>query len=176
MMLFLIRFLHQTTTASAQLLRVPGLFLIRFLHQTTTITRYIITLSRLFLIRFLHQTTTQRGRVGGEWLLFLIRFLHQTTTNNEIGFLLCSCSLFDFYIKPQPGEFPYIPTAVVPYSISTSNHNHSCLFQRIFPLFLIRFLHQTTTGGAARYRHAGVVPYSISTSNHNNVLYILFIV
>ncbi len=37
-------------------------------------------------------------------LLFLIRFLHQTTTTWWCCGLSLRCFLFDFYIKPQPGE------------------------------------------------------------------------
>ena len=43
-----------------------------------------------------------RLRTSASNRLFLIRFLHQTTTC-LVRYLLCTCcSLFDFYIKPQP--------------------------------------------------------------------------
>ena len=78
-----------------------------------------------------------------------------------------SCSLFCFYIKPQParelgaggGVVPYFVSTsnhntsmaqtsmaqVVPYFVSTSNHNSRCPILIKMQLFLILFLHQTTT-------------------------------
>ena len=77
---------------------------------------------------------------------------------------------------------------VVSYSISTSNHNLSLLLLMLLRLYLIPFLHQTTTkysDADAVYRcilfhfyikpqqrcrwcwRCRVVSYSISTSNHN---------
>ena len=55
------------------------------------------------------------------------------------------CTLFCFYIKSQPYENHNVPTSVVPYSASTSNHN---------PVRGDDVLDD-------------VVPYSASTSNHN---------
>ena len=56
--LYLILFLHQTTTAVALLACIHSLYLILFLHQTTTVVWKLRTLPRLYLILFLHQTTT----------------------------------------------------------------------------------------------------------------------
>ncbi len=55
--------------------------------------------------------------------LFLIHFLHQATTHTKNTFSLCRCSLFIFYIKPQPTTGFFLPDFVVPYSFSTSSHN-----------------------------------------------------
>ena len=60
------------------------------------------------------------------------------------------CSLFDFYIKPQPLCYVSVINLVVPYSISTSNHNAVQILCKC----------------------VWVVPYSISTSNHNLFLII----
>ena len=57
-----------------------GLFLILFLHQTTTKSYRRYNHNGLFLILFLHQTTTLQAGPVGDRLLFLILFLHQTTT------------------------------------------------------------------------------------------------
>ena len=121
----------------------------------------------LYLIPFLHQTTTGRHLVMISWLLYLIPFLHQTTTKNTASLCVCSCILFHFYIKPQL-ILPYYPDfhvvsysistsnhnhrdgssarrKVVSYSISTSNHNREAQIAQIAKLYLIPFLHQTTT-------------------------------
>ena len=55
---------------------------------------------------------------------------------------------------------------VVSYSISTSNHNVLLMVSKPSLLYLIRFLHQTTTCKGSNYFWL-VVSYSISTSNHN---------
>ena len=57
------------------------LFLILFLHQTTTVRVLQLIFDKLFLILFLHQTTTAQFVVDYDVRLFLILFLHQTTTN-----------------------------------------------------------------------------------------------
>ena len=77
------------------------LYLIEFLHQTTTNRERLIEYSRLYLIEFLHQTTTT---LRGERLfmeLYLIEFLHQTTTS-----VACPVDFLDFTVvlrwaKPQ---------------------------------------------------------------------------
>ena len=100
-MLFLILFLHQTTTRPMRLGAHLWLFLILFLHQTTTHGFFFDTDVELFLILFLHQTTTGANEIGVVIGLFLILFLHQTTTGcSEHPSVRC-CSLFCFYIKPQ---------------------------------------------------------------------------
>ena len=75
--------------------------------------------------------------------LFCFYIKPQQEINGDI--LLRCCSLFCFYIKPQLPEFVERYFGVVPYSVSTSNHN----------------IHTTV-----RNAHV-VVPYSVSTSNHN---------
>ena len=99
--LFIILFLHQTTTASVSRPLTELLFIILFLHQTTTAALGRSSDVELFIILFLHQTTTNGNDVSMNDKLFIILFLHQTTT---IGFsvlsfrsCLSSCS----YIKPQ---------------------------------------------------------------------------
>ena len=142
--------------------------------------------------------------------LYLIPFLHQTTTTRPILLTTVRCILFHFYIKPQPlmqSAFSSIVVSysistsnhnykirkgiainVVSYSISTSNHNLAVMSLGCKSLYLIPFLHQTTTHGqrprqvercilfhfyikpqpcALKAFCSRVVSYSISTSNHN---------
>ena len=79
-MLFIILFLHQTTTISLFSRNVAALFIILFLHQTTTLGCLSSHSVQLFIILFLHQTTTQNMVVMIQLQLFIILFLHQTTT------------------------------------------------------------------------------------------------
>ena len=55
------------------------------------------------------------------------------------------CILFHFYIKPQLLSTNIYIFNVVSYSISTSNHNCISVIRLIKVLYLIPFLHQTTT-------------------------------
>ena len=99
--LYLIPFLHQTTT-STRSNRCPGmLYLIPFLHQTTTIAPLLSLKARLYLIPFLHQTTTVLKTFLFLNMLYLIPFLHQTTTLGHLLKQQYRCILFHFYIKPQ---------------------------------------------------------------------------
>ena len=99
------------------------LYLIPFLHQTTTLISECWKFGELYLIPFLHQTTTGISSVFACAGLYLIPFLHQTTTTLNFITMLSRCILFHFYIKPQPRSAEKPRFFVVSYSISTSNHN-----------------------------------------------------
>ena len=145
MELFIILFLHQTTTAAFGSSSDVELFIILFLHQTTTLLPFWMISSPLFIILFLHQTTTESLTPRNLQRLFIILFLHQTTTRIEklpksfgclsscsyikpqlllnkttgISRCLSSCS----YIKPQPEQPRRSSRAVVYHLVPTSNHN-----------------------------------------------------
>ena len=98
---------------------------------------------------------------------------------------LSSCS----YIKPQLREVRSRKATVVYHLVPTSNHNCSLLADSVRKLFIILFLHQTTTMEVARLALAGclsscsyikpqhrwqslfckrVVYHLVPTSNHND--------
>ena len=81
-MLYLITFLHQTTTLRELRRQHRRLYLITFLHQTTTLLFGPKLRYWLYLITFLHQTTTYDIVRSYYGLLYLITFLHQTTTSH----------------------------------------------------------------------------------------------
>ena len=166
-LLFIILFLHQTTTLLWKLFSMIPLFIILFLHQTTTRFTPQPHTAMLFIILFLHQTTTLDLLEYGCGSLFIILFLHQTTTaflpSPSSSCCLSSCS----YIKPQQGQraanfinvvYHLVPTSnhnycttkphtakVVYHLVPTSNHNWFITFYSLYGLFIILFLHQTTT-------------------------------
>ena len=148
--LFIILFLHQTTTKTRHALFAYQLFIILFLHQTTTYGVGNIKYHELFIILFLHQTTTSKVLARSAIMLFIILFLHQTTT--EVVYVLCvncclsSCS----YIKPQPLDTTRFQSTVVYHLVPTSNHNIQKLILDNMLLFIILFLHQTTTARNVR--------------------------
>ena len=186
--LYLIEFLHQTTTRGRSGRSRLRLYLIEFLHQTTTVHNRVRGAILLYLIEFLHQTTTIRGCGWSSLRLYLIEFLHQTTTFWVPIQLYHRCILLNFYIKPQLSFAFCRYAAVVSYWISTSNHNHQRRRICEYMLYLIEFLHQTTTLDGKLLKSTGcillnfyikpqldvrmirgstVVSYWISTSNHN---------
>ena len=77
------------------------LYLIEFLHQTTTVLSEELFEVVLYLIEFLHQTTTIEVGSCIITMLYLIEFLHQTTTGERAACDGRGCILLNFYIKPQ---------------------------------------------------------------------------
>ena len=77
------------------------LYIFRFLHQTTTCNNIEQPVFLLYIFRFLHQTTTIAYSKFSLGVLYIFRFLHQTTTNrNSVSSIVC-CISFVSYIKPQ---------------------------------------------------------------------------
>ena len=77
--------------------------------------------------------------------LFIILFLHQTTTASLTPRNLQSCLSSCSYIKPQLKRIRYAEIVVVYHLVPTSNHNDGKEISVNDLLFIILFLHQTTT-------------------------------
>ena len=107
--------------------------------------RCVICANVLYIIMFLHQTTTIFFMINGNFLLYIIMFLHQTTTAISAGSSLLGCILSCSYIKPQRLRFLKRLKTVVYYHVPTSNHNFLKLRIITEALYIIMFLHQTTT-------------------------------
>ena len=122
-LLYIIPFLHQTTTECSISDNFGKLYIIPFLHQTTTACMKSKFQLELYIIPFLHQTTTSNRSVRDVTQLYIIPFLHQTTTQGFYIDTRKGCILFHSYIKPQPRTVLYVTLPVVYYSIPTSNHN-----------------------------------------------------
>ena len=78
--LYIVLFLHQTTTSDPLFRNEFQLYIVLFLHQTTTMQMCVNMCRELYIVLFLHQTTTDEvhGQLNG-WL-YIVLFLHQTTT------------------------------------------------------------------------------------------------
>ena len=87
--------------------------------------------------------------------LFIILFLHQTTTLFINIWLFMSCLSSCSYIKPQRRNVHGEAEDVVYHLVPTSNHNFLAYLTYSFTLFIILFLHQTTTGNANTQRIIG---------------------
>ena len=77
------------------------LYIVRFLHQTTTNKTNCYTSNWLYIVRFLHQTTTLQNKSPLRKPLYIVRFLHQTTTSPFIIMSIRGCISSVSYIKPQ---------------------------------------------------------------------------
>ena len=165
----------------------------------------------LFIILFLHQTTTRNKSTKHGKKLFIILFLHQTTTHRPLSRHPLGCLSSCSYIKPQQIVYGLINNhgclsscsyikpqlkngykelfQVVYHLVPTSNHNWRDHLRIAFRLFIILFLHQTTTSAfmhshkirclsSCSYikpqlilweiKNPVVVYHLVPTSNHNN--------
>ena len=77
--------------------------------------------------------------------LYIVRFLHQTTTNGALYICMARCISSVSYIKPQRLVSPLASGKVVYRPFPTSNHNDLSHLHRFIMLYIVRFLHQTTT-------------------------------
>ena len=121
--LYIILFLHQTTTLSGISCRSPLLYIILFLHQTTTL---------------IGSDQKKRGCISS----FSYIKPQPSESINESG----SCCISSFsYIKPQPDTRKMHYYNVVYHPFPTSNHNLQANHTLSVLLYIILFLHQTTT-------------------------------
>ena len=167
------------------------MYIVRFLHQTTTFDCNYLLPKMLYIVRFLHQTTTLLSLGYRPSPLYIVRFLHQTTTFLDGSQLSTCCISSVSYIKPQPVRPLPISMFVVYRPFPTSNHNISDYSYCTLPLYIVRFLHQTTTAAlkviffcscissvsyikpqplGASFRKRTVVYRPFPTSNHNHQL------
>ena len=122
-MLYIVLFLHQTTTHAFGLQASHGLYIVLFLHQTTTIALLVIPYRKLYIVLFLHQTTT------------VIKM-------NRV--YLCCISYYS-YIKPQLLRCThYIGYCCISYYSYIKPQLYPPL-KRLSKLYIVLFLHQTTT-------------------------------
>ena len=77
--------------------------------------------------------------------LYIVLFLHQTTTGDQSEDQFICCISYYSYIKPQLLVIGNYKKAVVYRTIPTSNHNHHTHCMPLFELYIVLFLHQTTT-------------------------------
>ena len=58
------------------------MYIVLFLHQTTTYMSFLLIFFQLYIVLFLHQTTTLSLLKSIIFKLYIVLFLHQTTTYN----------------------------------------------------------------------------------------------
>ena len=79
--------------------------------------------------------------------LYIVLFLHQTTTTAFCSVAHFSCISYYSYIKPQLELVRFRLFVVVYRTIPTSNHNPASESSLRVSLYIVLFLHQTTTIG-----------------------------
>ena len=78
-------------------------------------------------------------------MLYIVLFLHQTTTLARRASVASRCISYYSYIKPQPWKKDLYTISVVYRTIPTSNHNIKAILNSEKGLYIVLFLHQTTT-------------------------------
>ena len=156
------------------------LYIVLFLHQTTTVRsdrkelsscisyysyikpQPIILRNQLLYVVYRTIPTSNHNHLVTILLLiwlYIVLFLHQTTTIATTAPLPQSCISYYSYIKPQRSWLPYYPFIVVYRTIPTSNHNYLEYCNGKKRLYIVLFLHQTTTE-VLHNRHAhGCISY-----------------
>ena len=142
------------------------LYIVLFLHQTTTFKKYsLISYSCISYYSYIKPQLYTDSKTIGQvvyrtiptsnhnpslllillLLLYIVLFLHQTTTHNNIIQILNRCISYYSYIKPQLPVVMEVFRTVVYRTIPTSNHNCSRYTRLSDRLYIVLFLHQTTT-------------------------------
>ena len=122
-LLYIVLFLHQTTTGPSTQSSRYWLYIVLFLHQTTTTPLFDRATEGLYIVLFLHQTTTIGTNNLAAWWLYIVLFLHQTTTYLRSFSYRDRCISYYSYIKPQLSLRLFHCVVVVYRTIPTSNHN-----------------------------------------------------
>ena len=106
-----------------------------------------INLLLLYIVLFLHQTTTiSRSESLLSGCILYYSYIKPQLTHTECG-ISRSCISYYSYIKPQLVEISIGVCLVVYRTIPTSNHNLMACDTSCMPLYIVLFLHQTTTVG-----------------------------
>ena len=105
------------------------LYLIEFLHQTTTVEIASNAILELYLIEFLHQTTTCCCEGCCRWCCILLNFYIKPQPPFAAKRSVFSCILLNFYIKPQPYASPrktWLRCILLNFYIKPQHSNCTC--------------------------------------------------
>ena len=147
--------------------RYPGLYLIEFLHQTTTLYNTKTKYESCILLNFYIKPQPAPPWPVSIHCCILLNFYIKPQLSEKPSWKLVSCILLNFYIKPQRILNNLSILCVVSYWISTSNHN--LIFSTGNGHSVVSYWISTSNHNlqATGYSQLWVVSYWISTSNHN---------
>ena len=121
--LYIVRFLHQTTTAGHQGPCNRWLYIVRFLHQTTTVfstdEALVGCISSVSYIK--PQLTSGLSAIFDSCISSVSYIKPQLRGSHDTQFISCISSVS--YIKPQRVGQPLVDSRVVYRPFPTSNHN-----------------------------------------------------
>ena len=143
--LYLIPFLHQTTTLALRMIQRSGCILFHFYIKPQLGGFFISASSCCILFHFYIKPQLCWMCQFTCFCCILFHFYIKPQPTPLLDYEAIGCILFHFYIKPQLITCRGVCLAVVSYSISTSNHNFGTSHDTAKRLYLIPFLHQTTT-------------------------------
>ena len=143
--LYLIPFLHQTTTGSRIGNILFSCILFHFYIKPQLWSIYCFFCFRCILFHFYIKPQPCKSANIKGFGCILFHFYIKPQHIFSVVFRMLRCILFHFYIKPQLRQLQIVLCLVVSYSISTSNHNVFASNLCPHGLYLIPFLHQTTT-------------------------------
>ena len=143
-MLYILWFLHQTTTHGVQSQANTRCISFDSYIKPQLRTWLNLTMRVVYPLIPTSNHNYSSTAVQVRWL-YILWFLHQTTTSSRCVRCLCGCISFDSYIKPQLILHPWQHGGVVYPLIPTSNHNRQASRKTCGSLYILWFLHQTTT-------------------------------
>ena len=105
----------------------------------------------LYIVLFLHQTTTAtRQDILKQCCISYYSYIKPQLVGT-LYVISCCCISYYSYIKPQQKSKRFSKHRVVYRTIPTSNHNLSVPYNWNHELYIVLFLHQTTTWYALAY-------------------------
>ena len=121
--LYIILFLHQTTTLFQRKEYLHPLYIILFLHQTTTVQPYYLHLCCcISYYSYIKPQLSYQLMDGFRGCISYYSYIKPQPFG--LHSRLCGCCISYYsYIKPQPGLNPQLANVVVYHTIPTSNHN-----------------------------------------------------
>ena len=170
--LYLIPFLHQTTTGSRIGNILFSCILFHFYIKPQLWSIYCFFCFRCILFHFYIKPQPCKSANIKGFGCILFHFYIKPQLDSPLCHTLSCCILFHFYIKPQQLQCKLKRNVVVSYSISTSNHNAERCYPTMQGLYLIPFLHQTTTlGTSGDYRFVlYLIPFLHQTTTAAGVI------
>ena len=150
------------------------LYIVLFLHQTTTVKQSLINVRALYIVLFLHQTTTLQVIRKFRRMLYIVLFLHQTTTTWSRLTCDLRCISYYSYIKPQQTRRTCRFDCVVYRTIPTSNHNSLMIVANTSKV-VYRTIPTSNHNSSPKSGFLLIVVYrTIPTSNHNFYNIVIF--
>ena len=149
-------FLHQTTTPDRPGKGRPEVYMVVFLHQTTTESLKEFLLSRcIWLFSYIKPQLAEVDELVDDGCIWLFSYI-KPQLDEWCVVNLHRCIWLFSYIKPQRGRRNRAHRGGVYGCFPTSNHNIWPPRPSLYAVYMVVFLHQTTTARWSAYWPATV--------------------